>query len=70
MDKLTFIMDLAGKMQPSTWITNQGVQAWLLMVLVFVAFVFMRDGIKRGLFSLARYVTAASAMAFAVFSMF
>lgn len=70
MDKITFIIDFVGKMQPAAWITGQGVQAWLLVLLMFVAFVFLRDGIMRGLLSLTRYVTTAAALAVTGFSIF
>lgn len=70
MDKFNFLMDVVGSMQPSTWITDNGIPVWLYMSLLFCCFVLMRDGIKRGFFTLVRYVLTVGTMAFAVFSMF
>lgn len=69
MDKFNFLIELFGALEPSTWISEKGIKAWLWGPLLFVGFVLMRDGIKRGFFSLIRYGVTVLTMAFAVSSL-
>ena len=69
MDKLNFLIEVLGALEPSTWVSEKGMKAWLWGPLLFVGFVLMRDGLRRGFSSLIRYVLTALTMAFAVFSL-
>lgn len=67
MDKLDVLTRFLGSLEPSTWITDRGVSAWLLVLLLFCGFVFLRDGMRNGALSLLRYVMGALAFATTVF---
>lgn len=69
MDKLIFLVEFIGTLEPTTWISDKGMKAWLWGVLLFLCFVFMRDGIKRGFLTLIRYSLTVLTVAFAVFSL-
>ncbi len=69
MDKLIFMVDFIGTLEPATWVNDKGMKSWLWGVLLFLGFIFMRDGIKRGLLTLIRYGLTVLTVAFAVFSL-
>lgn len=69
MDKLNFLIEFIGSLEPSTWVNERGIKAWLWGPILLVGFVMLRDGIKRGFFSLIRYGLTALTMIFVVFSL-
>lgn len=69
MDKLNFLIEFLGMLEPSTWVNEKGIKAWLWVPLLFLGFVFLRDGIRRGFFSLIRYGLTILTMAFAASSL-
>lgn len=69
MDKFSFLIELLGTLEPSTWVSERGIKAWLWGPLLFFGFVLLRDGIRRGFFSLIRYGLTVLTMVFAAFSL-
>lgn len=69
MEKFNFLVEFLGTLEPSTWVNEKGIKAWLYAPIFLFGFVFLRDGLRRGFFTLIRYGLTALTLAFAVFSM-
>lgn len=67
MNKFSLLMDFIGSLEPSTWISSRGIKAGPYGVLIFCAYVFLRDGMERGFWSLVGYLAAILAIASLIF---
>lgn len=56
MDKFSFLIDLIGSLEPRTWISSGGIKVGPYAALLLCGYVFLRDGMRRGAWSIAGYV--------------
>lgn len=59
MNKFSLLMDFLGSLEPSTWVSSKGIKAGPYAALVFCCWIFFRDGMRRGTWSIAGYIVKA-----------
>lgn len=67
MDKFSLLMDFLGSLEPNTWVSSSGIKAGPYGVLLFCLYVFLRDGITRGFWSLVGYLVPVAVIASLIF---
>lgn len=67
MNGLSLLMDFIGSLEPSTWVSSRGIKAGPYSALLFCGYVFLRDGIQRGFWSLVGYLVAIAVTASLIF---
>ena len=56
MNNFSLLIDLIGSLEPTKWISPGGIKAGPYAALLLCGYVFLRDGMRRGAWSIAGYV--------------